>query len=109
MLWALAAMMAARRRGLWAGSGSPSLADTVISRESLENSLERWASCLFLRNMMFLNWEWPAMAVLPKLIGGQIAGLWPRFKSRIFRKSVGVHPEGGAGGALMEGPWPWLL
>ena len=48
-------MMALRSRGLCAGSGSPPLDATVISRASLEKSLERSLSCLPLRNMMFLN------------------------------------------------------
>ncbi len=52
---ALAAMIAARRRGLCAGSGMPSLAETVISRDSLENILERSLSARPLRCMMFLN------------------------------------------------------
>src|SRR5881397_1188581 len=51
------------------GSGTPSFADTVISRASLENSLERAASWRPLRCMMFLNCEWPAMASS----GGQMA------------------------------------
>src|SRR5438067_8812573 len=53
--------MAARSRGLWTGSGRPCFAATVISRASLENSLERSLSCRPLRNMMFLYCEWPAM------------------------------------------------
>src|SRR5262249_23722621 len=62
MFSARAAMIAARSRGFMLGSGSPSLADTVISRASLENSFERAASWRPLRCMMFLNCEWPAMA-----------------------------------------------
>src|SRR2546429_170567 len=58
-----AAITAARSRGFMAGSGVPSLAATVISRASLPNSFDFWASCLPLRCMMFLNWEWPAMQV----------------------------------------------
>src|ERR1700744_4828418 len=58
---ALAAMMAVRRRALCAGPGRPALAATVISRASLEKSLERSLSCLPLRNMIFLNWLWPAI------------------------------------------------
>ena len=64
MFSARAAMMAARSRGLNAGSGWPSLAAVVISRASLPNSLERALSWRPLRCMMFLNWECPAM-VLP--------------------------------------------
>ena len=52
---------ARRRRGFMAGSGMPDLAATVISRESLENSLDRWASARPLRCMIFLNFECPAM------------------------------------------------
>jgi hypothetical protein len=62
MFSARAASMAARRRGFMAGSGIPSLAETVISRASLENSFERTLSWRPLRCMMFLNWECPAMA-----------------------------------------------
>jgi hypothetical protein len=56
-----AAITAARSRGFIAGSGVPNFAATVISRASLLNSLDFWASCRPLRCMMFLNWEWPAM------------------------------------------------
>src|SRR5919112_2008648 len=61
MFSARAAMMAARSRGFIAGSGRPILAETVISRASLPNSLDRIASCRPLRCMMFLNWECPAI------------------------------------------------
>ena len=64
MFSARAAMIAARRRGFMFGSGMPIFAATVISRPSLENTLERTASTRPLRCMMFLNWEWPAMAHL---------------------------------------------
>src|SRR5262252_8138781 len=57
-----AATTAARNRGFIAGSGVPSLAETVISRASLPKSFDFWASWRPLRCMMFLNWEWPAMA-----------------------------------------------
>ncbi|VXB78717.1 hypothetical protein BREVUG8_40229 [Brevundimonas sp. G8] len=60
-LSALALLTARRRRGFSAGSGMPFLAATVMSRDSLENSLERCASARPLRCMMFLNFEWPAM------------------------------------------------
>jgi hypothetical protein len=56
MFSALAAMTAARRRAFIAGSGRPNFAATVISRASLEKSLERIASCLPFLCMMFLNW-----------------------------------------------------
>src|SRR3954447_10367945 len=59
-----AEMIAARSRAFIAGSGWPSLAATVISRASLPNSFDFWASCRPLRCMMFLNWEWPAMSVV---------------------------------------------
>src|SRR6185503_10556778 len=58
---ALALATARRRREFIAGSGRPAFAATVISRESLENSLERAESARPLRCMMFLNLEWPAM------------------------------------------------
>src|SRR4029079_9580750 len=56
-----AEMIAARSRAFIEGSGWPILAATVISRASLENSFDFWASCWPLRCMMFLNWECPAM------------------------------------------------
>ena len=59
-----AEMIAARSRAFIAGSGGPILAATVISRASLENSFDFWASCRPLRCMMFLNWECPAMRSL---------------------------------------------
>src|SRR6185369_14673588 len=58
---ALALATARRRREFMAGSGRPDLAATVISRESLENSLDRALSARPLRCMMFLNLECPAM------------------------------------------------
>src|SRR5258706_5700187 len=61
---ALALATARRRREFMAGSGRPDLAATVISRESLENALERALSARPLRCMMFLNLEWPAMVPL---------------------------------------------
>src|SRR3954466_8128137 len=70
MFSARAARMAARRRGFMFGSGSPILAATVISRASLEKTLERTASTLPLRCMMFLNCECPA-------IGASVQS-WPR-------------------------------
>src|SRR5262245_23215730 len=63
MFSARAANIAARRRGFIVGSGTPSFAETVISRASLPNSLDLTASCRPLRCMMFLNWECPAMVV----------------------------------------------
>ena len=61
---ARALVMARRRRALEAGSGVPVLAAMVMSRDSLENSLERFLSWAPLRNWMFLNLEWPAMCGL---------------------------------------------
>ena len=61
MLSARAVITASRSRELEAGSGRPVLAARVMSRDSLENSLERALSCLPLRNWMFLNLECPAM------------------------------------------------
>src|SRR5580704_16078120 len=54
-----AAKTAARSRAFMPGSGGPNFAATVISRASLENSLERIASCLPFLCMMFLNWLCP--------------------------------------------------
>src|SRR3989338_2258771 len=56
-----AAWIAARRRGLYSGSGKPIFAATVISLASLAKSLERFLSCAPLLYMMFLNCEWPAI------------------------------------------------
>src|SRR5690606_41959585 len=60
---ALALATARRRRAFIAGSGMPDFAATVISRDSFEKSLERTASALPFRCMMFLNFEWPAMGL----------------------------------------------
>ena len=67
-------------RAFIAGSGSPIFAATVISRASLENSLERFLSCAPLRNWMFLNFEWPAMAP-SLLVSGVIGGPRREIKS----------------------------
>src|SRR5580704_2840362 len=64
MFSARATMTAALSRAFMSGSGRPSLAATVISRASLEKSLERIASCLPFLCMMFLNWLWPAIDCL---------------------------------------------
>src|SRR5947208_9260787 len=67
-----AEMMAARSRAFMPGSGWPILAATVISRASLLNSFDFWASCRPLRCMMFLHWECPAMvsfSILPGMSG----------------------------------------
>src|SRR5882724_1067590 len=69
-----AAMMAARKRAFMLGSGVPSLAATVISRASLPNSFDFWASCRPLRCMIFLNWECPAMRGLFRILGGSKLG-----------------------------------
>jgi len=61
---ARAAITAERSRGFMSGSGTPDLAATVISRESLENIAERFLSCAPLRYMMFLNLEWPAIGTV---------------------------------------------
>src|SRR6516162_593623 len=62
-----AAIVAARRRGLDAGSGEPSRAAVVISRISLVKTFALAASCRPLRCMMFLNCEWPAIALTTRL------------------------------------------
>src|SRR6478752_2356455 len=67
MLASRAAMVAARRRGLAAGSGEPKRAAVVISRISLVKIFALAASWRPLRCMMFLNWEWPAMALTTRL------------------------------------------
>src|SRR6476469_1406737 len=74
MLSARAARIAARRRGFMLGSGRPILADTVISRASLPNTLDLIASCRPLRCMMFLNWEWPAKGASKKPVRFQKFG-----------------------------------
>src|SRR5215475_4625804 len=73
MFSARAARMAARNRAFMPGSGTPSLAATVISRASLENNLERTASWRPLRCMMFLNWECPAMTSFPASSSDKVA------------------------------------
>ena len=65
MFWARAAWTAVLSRAFIAGSGMPSFAAAVISRASLEKSFERFLSWAPLRNWMFLNFEWPAMASHP--------------------------------------------
>ena len=55
---------AARRRGFEATSGSPSRAETVISRMILANARARLASCAPLRCITFLTCECPAMVPL---------------------------------------------
>src|SRR6185503_630753 len=67
MLFSRAAITAARRRGLDAGSAAPSRAAVVISRISLVKTFALAASCRPLRCMMFLNWEWPAIALTTRL------------------------------------------
>ena len=61
MFTARAATTAVLSRGFMAGSGMPIFAAAVISRPSLEKSLERFLSWAPLRNWMFLNFEWPAI------------------------------------------------
>src|SRR5437773_2356120 len=70
---ALALAMARRRRALALGSGTPALAAMVMSRDSLEKSLDRSLSWRPLRNWMFLNLEWPAMGV--REVSVEVAGL----------------------------------
>ncbi len=62
MFASFAAITAARRRGFALGSGRPVRAAVVSSRMILVKILARFLSCAPLRYMMFLNWEWPAMA-----------------------------------------------
>src|SRR5262249_8642898 len=93
MFSARAAMTAARRRGFMAGSGSPILAETVISRASFPNNLDLAASCRPLRCIMFLNWEWPAMvcsstARVPRKMKsaiGEVMGKWSDVRGVIER------------------------
>src|ERR1700753_1929166 len=89
-----AEMIAARNRAFIAGSGWPSLAATVISRASLRNSFDFWASCRPLRCMMFLNWEWPAMR---SLFGYSLELRWearryrPRYwQNQRFGHNIGI-------------------
>src|ERR1700754_1274240 len=63
MLASRAAIIAARRRGLALGSAAPKRAAVVISRISLVKIFALAASWRPLRCMMFLNWEWPAIAL----------------------------------------------
>src|ERR1700744_3838815 len=62
-------MIAARRRGLAAGSAWPVFAATVNSRMILVKILARFLSCAPFRYMMFLNCEWPAMSRCGSLSG----------------------------------------
>src|SRR3984893_15476426 len=83
MFSARAARTAARSRAFMAGSGRPNFAATVISRASLENSLERIASCLPFLCMMFLNWlcpDIPSRLQCGPLRGSKqhVSGLSPR-------------------------------
>src|SRR5437868_5407370 len=80
-----AAITAARSRGFMAGSGVPNFAATVISRASLPNTFDFWASCLPFRCMMFLNWEWPAMRGSLGFVRGGILGM----KTRPYRPAAG--------------------
>src|ERR1700674_5175224 len=61
-----AAKIAARSRGLAAGSGRPERAAVVNSRISLVKTLPRFLSCAPLRYMMFLNCEWPDIVAYPR-------------------------------------------
>src|ERR1700756_612527 len=95
---ALALATARRRRAFIAGSGRPALAATVISRESLENSLDRALSARPLRCMMFLNFEWPAIECLlacEKILAWVLA--WVR-AARTPRHWRGLGRKDGAGG-----------
>src|ERR1700735_4984119 len=83
-------MMAARSRAFIAGSGWPSLAATVISRASLLNSFDFWASCRPLRCMMFLNWECPAMRFLLGFVRNGWVGGW---KARPPRAADNIRAE----------------
>src|SRR5262249_15225020 len=55
------AWIAARRRGLCAGSGIPCLAATMISRASLLKILPFFASLTLFWCMTFFAWGWPAI------------------------------------------------
>src|SRR5687767_4462179 len=99
MLASRAAMLAARRRGLEAGSGEPRRAAVVISRISLVKILARAASWRPLRCMMFLNCEWPAMAAHNQ-IQLEVGAAIPRL--------VGIWASRGAGDKKRRGPKPPL-
>src|SRR5712691_11157378 len=74
-----AARIAARRRGLAAGSGRPWRAAVVNSRISLVKTLPRFLSCAPLRYMMFLNCEWPDIVAYPRSrIGSETRAGWTR-------------------------------
>src|SRR5258707_833535 len=90
---ALALATARRRREFMVGSGRPALAATVISRESLENALERALSARPLRCMMFLNFEWPAMVPLAMGQGTKCGCFYlcgPRFGTPAMRRGLQV-------------------
>src|SRR6266851_315868 len=78
MLACRAARIAARSRGLAAGSGSPWRAAVVSSRISLVKTLPRFLSCAPFRYMMFLNCEWPDIVAYPRSrIGFETRALAP--------------------------------
>src|SRR5664279_865325 len=86
-----AEMIAARSRAFIEGSGWPNLAATVISRASLLNSFDFWASCRPLRCMMFLNWECPAIRSSFRIV--RDVGGW---KARRYRPVIGQNQRFGA-------------
>src|SRR4051812_34784792 len=113
---ARALVIARRRRALADGSGTPPFAASVISRDSLLKILERFLSWAPLRNWMFLNFEWPAMAP-PLLVSGVIGGPrreikaqggWqggepPLWEALTVRERQLTAPNLGIGAALIAG------
>src|SRR5882757_3865536 len=89
-----AEMMAARSRAFIEGSGWPILAATVISRASLENNFDFWASCRPLRCMMFLNWECPAMRVSSGYVRDANGGKARRYRPQSAQNQSDVELSG---------------
>src|SRR5688500_16533840 len=90
--------MASLSRGLPSGLVPPSLAATVTSRASFEKSFALMASCRPFRCMMFLNCEWPAIAVIFRSFGGNRPGYRPPHRDRpaasqLSRGSLTVEPR----------------
>src|SRR6185503_11472703 len=91
MLASRAAIIAARSRGFEPGSAAPSRAAVVISRISLVKTFALAASCRPLRCMMFLNWEWPAIALTTRL--SEVFGRLYHFSCALGLLENGVRGE----------------
>src|SRR5437764_10502989 len=94
MLACRADRIAARSRGLAAGSGRPWRAAVVNSRISLVKILPRFLSCAPFRYMMFLNCEWPDIVAHPgSSFRVRSAGSYP---AMAVSNPIGGNPPTGA-------------